>query len=566
MARLKNSTVSIFILWLIIVPPGVIYIIKNHFPQGVHWFYLVIFMLFGFLTVLFPITMNGKPILLAAWITIPAFLLFGLLVEVILMQVSILGMLFYSKNQTHRKIDFFVNSLLFFILSIAAAAAFHLAGGVVGSLEFWPMIIAVSVYQIVHRLLYDFAKFNINRVKGRGTYFTKDLLLESATVIIILPFALMLYFLVEYIGFGAFLLLGIPFFFIVITLRLYNNTEKVNDDLQLAGSIGHELSNHLSEESVINQFIKKVSEMFKADFTYLFDHKSEWLELLRSYEKGAFKNIDLSRFSIGEGIAGTVLKENKPVIYAKREEWLNLSKDYTPDAMQSIMVMPISRNQKIEGVIFISSMKKNVYTDYQLKILDILCSYFTVSVEKARYVEETVRKSERCGLTHLYNYIYLEERLAFEKTRLQHGNLKELSVVMIDIDHFKHINDTYGHQSGNDILIKLSEILEKYTPENGIVGRYGGEEFIYILPGMAKEDTIDFAEGLRKKIETYQFEIFPDLGASKAPIAVTITVSIGVSAIPEDTGDVNALLRNADRALYLGAKRAGRNRVAGYVK
>ena len=137
---------------------------------------------------------------------------------------------------------------------------------------------------------------------------------------------------------------------------------------------------------------------------------------------------------------------------------------------------------------------------------------------------------------------------------------------MMDIDHFKSVNDTYGHQSGNDILIELARILEAEVGEEGTVARYGGEEFVILFPDYSKDLTLLFAEALRKKIEKHPFKIKTDLGADRSIQDVNITLSIGVSTAPDDSDEPNALIRNADRALYIGAKQAGRNKVAAYVK
>lgn len=146
------------------------------------------------------------------------------------------------------------------------------------------------------------------------------------------------------------------------------------------------------------------------------------------------------------------------------------------------------------------------------------------------------------------------------------GAIRNLSLVMIDIDHFKGINDTYGHQSGNDILVELARILEAEVGNEGIVARYGGEEFVVVFEDYSKDLALLFAEGLRKKIEKHDFKILQDLDAVRTATTVNITLSIGVSTAPDDSDEPNGLLRNADRALYIGAKQAGRNKVAAYAK
>ncbi len=563
----NRSTIRYSVLWLLTVPPGLVYIFFNYSPVQVNWMHIALFILFGSLTAYYPIVRNGTPMFLVLWVTVPAFLMYGLLIELVVMQITVIAvtLIFPGKQPLIRR--FFINSTLFFFLSIIAALVFYLAGGELGSVNLWPVIIATFCYHFVHTVFNDIVLKLFAVYKGIDSkFYSKDILVNYIMILAILPLSLTFYYLLQFIGTGAFLLLGIPYFFITLINRLYNNSERINNQLRQAGDIGHGLSELLTEKDVIDKFVMNVSDMFNAEFTYLFDHQDGWLELVRTYEHEKFIDIDFALLSAGQGIAGLVLERNKPIIYSERKEWEAVSRDYTPDDMQSVLCVPISRNKEIEAVLFLASDKKSSFDGYQLKILDILCSYFTVSVEKARYMQEAVIKNERCALTKLYNYKYLEERLMHEMDRLRNEEINNLSVVLLDIDYFKQVNDTYGHQSGNDILYMLARKLEAELPAGGIVGRYGGEEFVYILPGVSKAEAAEFAENLRVAIAGHDFTITPDLVEGKHPLRITITSSMGVSSAPADTDEAMTLLRNADRALYLGAKQAGRNRVAEYVK
>jgi len=135
---------------------------------------------------------------------------------------------------------------------------------------------------------------------------------------------------------------------------------------------------------------------------------------------------------------------------------------------------------------------------------------------------------------------------------------------MLDIDHFKSINDTYGHQSGNDLLKALARLLESFVPIDATLSRYGGEEFVIVLPSYGKSETIELAEKIRKDVESATFRIIPDLFKGREPVDVHMTVSIGIANVPIDARDAKELLRNADRALYIGGKQAGRNKVGVY--
>jgi len=153
------------------------------------------------------------------------------------------------------------------------------------------------------------------------------------------------------------------------------------------------------------------------------------------------------------------------------------------------------------------------------------------------------------GLTGLYNHRHLHERLALEVERSQRSGLP-LSLLMLDVDHFKQFNDTYGHPAGDEVLRQLARVLNDARRANDVVARYGGEEFALILV-----DTAKFTERVRERIEAHDFsDAFPKNKKN------AISVSIGVATFPDDGSDAEGLVRAADTALY-AAKRAGRNRV-----
>jgi diguanylate cyclase (GGDEF)-like protein len=129
---------------------------------------------------------------------------------------------------------------------------------------------------------------------------------------------------------------------------------------------------------------------------------------------------------------------------------------------------------------------------------------------------------------------------------------------LLDIDHFKHYNDTNGHLPGDDLLKRLGALLRENSRENEVVGRYGGEEFLVVMPATPKDVALRVAERIRSLIEGSPFE-----HAATQPNE-HVTISGGVATWPGDGDDVDSLLRSADAALYQ-AKRAGRNRVMAYT-
>jgi diguanylate cyclase (GGDEF)-like protein len=158
---------------------------------------------------------------------------------------------------------------------------------------------------------------------------------------------------------------------------------------------------------------------------------------------------------------------------------------------------------------------------------------------------------ERDGLTGLADRAALEDRLELEHRRF-HDSRRPVALLILDLDHFKQINDTHGHPAGDEILRGVADLLRANTREPDLAARYGGEEMVVVLPGAMLRQAADVAERIRAAVESTSFE--------HDGTRVQVTASIGVSSCPESTDDPRTLVPTADAALY-AAKHAGRNRV-----
>lgn len=208
-------------------------------------------------------------------------------------------------------------------------------------------------------------------------------------------------------------------------------------------------------------------------------------------------------------------------------------------ALNRIRRVPVTKDEKLVGLISyrdIANALRKSYSDLE---------------EKAEELEE---KANRDALTGLYNKGYLNDSLRhhFEISKRE-GN--SMSLMFIDIDHFKIINDTYGHQCGDVILKELAALMVEKTRAVNIVGRFGGEEFMIISPFGDYKSTPSFAERLRSTVEEHQF-----IWEGKA---IPVKISIGVAIWNPSVKSPAELVKQADEALYR-AKNEGRNRVAVY--
>lgn len=186
-------------------------------------------------------------------------------------------------------------------------------------------------------------------------------------------------------------------------------------------------------------------------------------------------------------------------------------------------------------------------------VSDILAP-FAVGYVRAALFEEYQLKSRRDALTGIFNRRYFETKLDMEVRRsARYGNT--FAVIMLDIDHFKKVNDTYGHPAGDAALLKLASILDDFDYPGSFAGRYGGEEFVLCLPLCAREAVAGHAERLRGRVASMDF-----YDEKNNMLQCALSVSVGGAIYPDNGSSPESVLEAADAALY-EAKTAGRNRV-----
>jgi diguanylate cyclase (GGDEF)-like protein len=196
------------------------------------------------------------------------------------------------------------------------------------------------------------------------------------------------------------------------------------------------------------------------------------------------------------------------------------------------------------GVINVTNKKNGKeFTDQDIKMLRAVADQAAVAVNKAQLWDMAVTDS----LTGLYVRRYFMVKLQEEIHRAERYN-KVISVIMADLDGFKNINDTFGHDAGDRALEAISYLLKKNIRDVDAIARYGGEEFVILVPDADKDAAFGLAERLREEVAKVKLD-------NMSPI----TVSLGIATFPTDGTDVEDLIRKADAAMY-AAKRAGRNK------
>ena len=223
--------------------------------------------------------------------------------------------------------------------------------------------------------------------------------------------------------------------------------------------------------------------------------------------------------------------------------------------ISSAFVYYLVRSERIVGALAFCR-EKGQFDKASLKVLDPVASLVTLLAENRFYKEKAHDAAGLVnldGLTGLYNHRCFQENLSNELLKSRRFKYK-VSLLMIDVDHFKSFNDKYGHPQGDSTLREISQIIKKTIRAYDVPARYGGEEFAVVLPHAAHDQALRVAERLRKAVMAYPF-----LGR-RARERVQLTVSIGVAIYPANARTKAELIDRADEALYL-AKSEGRNRV-----
>jgi two-component system cell cycle response regulator len=247
-----------------------------------------------------------------------------------------------------------------------------------------------------------------------------------------------------------------------------------------------------------------------------------------------------------------------PMFASVRELW---NREGRPVPVRSVLTIPFNLDRKSGGLFFLRTERsERVLTKEDAEFAEVAIRAAVAAIRRAQALESTQADNRRLeelattdALTRLLNRRALLDRISVEVDRARRFK-SHLSLLMVDIDHFKAINDRYGHLVGDAVLRQLAAMLASLARTIDVVARYGGEEFIVILPETMLDGAIIFAERMRERAERHVF----DIGA-KQPIH--LTCSVGVATFPSPrVASTEDLFARADEALYR-AKSGGRNQV-----
>ncbi len=354
---------------------------------------------------------------------------------------------------------------------------------------------------------------------------------------------------------------------VAIFRRMANSRGELESDCQKLAQTNQKLESNyiqsynlqliqeeISRELEIDKLVKKTADIIMGLFgskrclIYMADEENETLNAM------AYSG------SIGKGAPDKTISFNSNNMVARswREKAIFTEKDATPEEIaklskrniNSVLTVPLIGRQGRVGIMVLEhevALPKEI-SDESVKFARVVAQELSLSVENAYLYDKMRQMAIRDALTGVYNRLYLMNYMA----EIFANNPKMVSVLIFDMDHFKQVNDKFGHLSGDMVLRTAAGLIQKMLP-SGILARYGGEEFVIVLPEVNEEEAIRFANSIRQIIGHHQFLVADDK-------FISITLSIGVASYPLVSNSYEGLLQLADGALY-EAKNSGRNKV-----
>lgn len=332
---------------------------------------------------------------------------------------------------------------------------------------------------------------------------------------------------------------------------------KKKDQFLVLQEVAKTLTSTLDLKEVLNQIMEMVAEIFQPQDWSLLMLDQEREELYFAVAVGkASERLKKVRLKLGEGIAGWVAKTGQALITENAykdprfAQWVD---QFTGFETRSIACLPLISKGKVLGVMELLGKDSKKMNPQDLQLLGTLTDFAAIAIENAKFVQKIKELTVIDDVTGLYNSRYLHTLLETEISRSLRYRAP-FSLIFLDLDHFKLVNDNHGHLIGSRLLKEVGTLYKFCLRTIDWALRYGGDEFIIILPRTGKKEALMVCQRLRRAINDSLF-------FEKENLSIQITASYGISTFPEDARDKEGIIKLADQAMYL-VKKSGRNGIA----
>ena len=318
-----------------------------------------------------------------------------------------------------------------------------------------------------------------------------------------------------------------------------------SEELRTFHDVAKALTSSLDLDQVLQTILDKMATFFRPDNWSLLivDPKEQALSCAIAVGESSQKQ-KAAKVPIGEGIAGWVAAHGEPLIVSdmQSDPRFRISGSPHKAVTHSMICLPLKSKDVVLGVIQLVNCHVDSFSDRELFLLHALCDYAAIAIDNAKSVEKIQELTITDDVTGLYNARHLYKVLETEESRCRR-NAQEFSVIFMDMDHFKSVNDQHGHLVGTRLLAEIGYRIKSHLRLIDYAFRYGGDEFVIVLP----QTGVDAALAVAKRVQqSFREEPFlRDEGVS-----VIVKSSIGIACYPQDAKSANDIIVRADEQMY----------------
>jgi len=381
---------------------------------------------------------------------------------------------------------------------------------------------------------------------------------DLLSVLLLIPLPLLAYYIYSLREFsiGSLIFILLPILAVLGAFRLYINIDTSHGEVRLLYDITQDFLAAVTQEETVQVVTRGITlglkRLLAFDECLLFSLNEAANEYLLAYSS---PDRELPPVVSGKGLLGQVISSGTGRIDNNLSATISLTgADEDWPERFSLLIIPLIAENLMVGLLVLIRHQKSFNAE-NFRLISILASQAAAVLRNAQLYEQTLRRAEIDPKTQLMHTKFFKERAQRELARSQKDG-RSSAMMLADIDDFRVINNTYGHQIGDEVLISLAQILTHAVSKQDLVARYGGEEFAILLSRADDVEARAVAEGIRSAVEASTF-------VTQKGDKVRFTISIGVALFPADGLDVQLLVKKADRAAYL-AKRMGKNQVRFY--
>ena len=317
-------------------------------------------------------------------------------------------------------------------------------------------------------------------------------------------------------------------------------------DLMVFHEIARALTSSLELQSILATIMRQMQRFFLPETWALLLTDDQRKDLYYAIADGRFgPSLADVRVPYGEGMAGWVAERGQTLVLPEVVAGTKADPRLDPHLgfqVRSAVCIPLRSRLRTLGVIQLFNLPPENFSEYAISFLLVLCDFAAIAIENARAFERVQELTIIDECTGLYNLRHFQHVLQNEVARCERLGAP-MSLIFIDLDHFKLVNDQYGHQVGSRLLAEVSATIKAQIRTIDLAFRYGGDEFIVLLPGTGKQKAVQVANRLLYTLRKTPHTVSPSL-------RLNVRASLGVSSYPDDSKSGAEVLRTADARMY----------------